>query len=630
MYAEVIFPIGPRSFTFLAGSAKPGDAVAAPLAGRERYGLVLRLHSTAPPVAAQAITRITASSLVPTSQLLLLEHLLTVHRAPPASALPCIVPKRLLSGTALRTTMPVLSPASYCVPTLTAAQKKALLAIQSTPTPSLLFGITGSGKTEIYRALISSAIQKGKSCLLLAPEISLVDMLARRLYGLTECMTIYHSGLSPQRRASVWQAARLGKTRFIIATRSGCFLPLQNLGCVILDEEHDRSYKHDATPRYHARSISFLRAQHSKVKVVLASATPSVESYFLSSKKKMHTVRLATRATGARLPTVSVLDRNAEPPHTRKQLLSEKLVSSMKETLSRKEKVMLLFNRRGLEHSFSCQDCAEVITCKSCSSALVRHNHNSLLLCHQCGLWQPAPIRCSTCGSHALSPKGVGIQMLHAQLALLFPKERIMRIDHDTTTGSAAEALSSFSQTADILIGTQMIAKGHDTADITLVGIIGIDSLLHLPDLRASEHVFHMLTQAAGRSGRGTLPGRVLVQTALPRHPAITFAAKHDSEGFLKNELIERARYKLPPVQKAVTVWCAHTSELAAKQRAKRLAEKLVAAGSTATVMAALTVKKKNQYIFGVHFLGDSIDTFWRAAGTLPPQSVVDIDPMQF
>ncbi|MGP8259483.1 MAG: primosomal protein N' [Acidobacteriaceae bacterium] len=450
---------------------------------------------------------------------------------------------------------------------LNEAQMEALSSIAAAMAqggfkPMLLYGITGSGKTAVYFAAMQRALDAGSSALLLVPEIGLTPAMAGQMFAaFGSQVALLHSGLTPDERAEQWHRIRRGEARIVVGTRSAVFAPMVNLGLILVDEEHDGSYKQEETPRYHARDVAVMRAKFNDAVVVLGSATPSLESWANSVRGRYARIEILSRVMSRPLPTVELVDMRTEFKETGKEeIFSRQLVSETQATLDRGEQVMILLNRRGYSFTVLCRSCGEKIECENCAIAMTYHKPSAQtdlhahagdrLECHYCSFRRSVPRLCPKCGSEHLFYLGAGSQQGEERLQELFPGARLGRMDRDTVRGRGdMERLLTrlYSGEINLLVGTQMIAKGHDVHGITLVGVVGADSALGLPDFRAAERVFQLLTQVSGRAGRGELPGRVLVQTYHPEHYAIQCAAAHDYAGFVAKELHFRRWMHYPP-----------------------------------------------------------------------------------
>jgi len=427
---------------------------------------------------------------------------------------------------------------------------------------TLLFGVTGSGKTAVYLAAMRHVMEQGRSALLLVPEIGLTPAMAANLHAaFRDNVALLHSGLTPAERAEQWRRIHSGDARIVVGTRSAVFAPMRDLGLIIVDEEHDSSYKQEENPRYHGRDVAVMRGKLANVPVVLGSATPSLESWMNAERGKYQRVDLRQRVADRPLPEVEQIDMRIEFQETgMENIFSRRLAEEIGQALDRGEQAVVLLNRRGYSFVVLCRSCGERMECINCAIALTYHKSPSetgleqaaghRLECHYCGYRRTVPKHCPKCNSEYLYFLGAGSQQGEEKLLEMFPRANMARMDRDTVRGRHdMERLLTRLHAGEInlLVGTQMIAKGHDIHGVTLVGVVGADHALSLPDFRASERVFQLLTQVSGRAGRGTLPGRVVVQTYHPEHYSIQFAAKHDFEGFAERELHFRKLLFYPP-----------------------------------------------------------------------------------
>jgi len=439
----------------------------------------------------------------------------------------------------------------------TPAQKAALETITNSVDqrkflPMLLHGVTGSGKTAVYLSAMQSVLAKGRSAILLVPEIGLTPAMAADLHQIFgDEVAILHSALSDDERAEQWKRIRSGESHIVVGTRSAVFAPVFDLALIVVDEEHDHSYKQEEMPRYHARDVAVMRAKMCSAAVVLGSATPSLETYHNGARGKYRLLELPERIEKRPLPKVEILDMREEFHRTKKdEVLSRKLVEEIGERLSRHEQVMVLLNRRGYSAFVLCRGCGESVHCKNCAISMTYHKREHRLVCHYCGYTRPAPKTCPKCGSEFVQYLGTGSEKLEHLLHGMFPQARIARLDRDTVRGrdDFERILSALhAGEIDLLVGTQMIAKGHDVANVTLVGVVASDAALSFPDFRAAERTFQLLTQVAGRAGRGDMPGKVVLQTFFPDHYAIQLAAAHDYRGFYEKEIRFRSWMHYPP-----------------------------------------------------------------------------------
>ena len=419
----------------------------------------------------------------------------------------------------------------------------------------LLYGVTGSGKTEVYMRAVQEALARGKTAIILVPEIALTLWIGRQCrawFGARfEGVAVLHSALSDIARAREWWRVRNGEARVIVGTRSAIFAPVENLGLVIVDEEQESSYKQEETPRYHGRDVAIVRAKLESALALLGSATPSMESFHHARSGKYELLTLAQRVAERSLPSVETLDLRKEFKQTHQTSpLSSRLHSALEECLDFGTQALVLINRRGYSWSVICRSCGANVQCANCSISMTHHKNRNRLECHYCGSVQPIPKTCPKCGSKYVYFFGEGSEQLEERLRKEFPKARIARLDRDTarTKRQYQETLGAFADGAlDILVGTQMLAKGHDFHRVTLVGVISADSSLTMPDFRAAERTFQLMTQVAGRAGRGELPGRVLIQTFYPEHYAIQDAIRQDYAAFYQRELHYRQVMAYPP-----------------------------------------------------------------------------------
>ncbi|MGO9980440.1 MAG: primosomal protein N', partial [Candidatus Sulfotelmatobacter sp.] len=416
----------------------------------------------------------------------------------------------------------------------------------------LLHGVTGSGKTAVYLAGMRAVLEAGRSAILLVPEIGLTPAVAADLHQIFgDEVAILHSALSDKERAQQWRRIKSGEARIVVGTRSAVFAPVADLALIIVDEEHDSSYKQEETPRYHARDIAVMRAKMADAVVVLGSATPSLESYFNAKKNKYVLVELPDRVEQRPLPEVEIIDMRQEFQETgHEQVISRKLAAEIKERFDRNEQVMVLLNRRGYSPLVLCRTCGKTLECQNCAIALTHHKREHKMVCHYCGYTAPVPKACVHCGSEYVYFLGTGSEKLEELLHGMFPQARVARLDRDTVRGHEdfERTLNALSDgELDLVVGTQMIAKGHDIHGVTLVGVVGADSALGMPDFRAAERTFQLLTQVAGRAGRGQIPGKVILQTYFQDHYAVQYAAHHDFAGFYDKELRFRSWMHYPP-----------------------------------------------------------------------------------
>jgi primosomal protein N' (replication factor Y) len=416
----------------------------------------------------------------------------------------------------------------------------------------LLHGVTGSGKTAVYLAGMRAVLEAGRAAILLVPEIGLTPAVAADLHQVFgDEVAILHSALSDRERAEQWHRIKRGDARMVVGTRSAVFAPVADLALIIVDEEHDASYKQEETPRYHARDVAVMRAKMANAVVALGSATPSLESYFNATKNKYALVQLPDRVEQRPLPEVEIVDMRQEFQETgHEQVVSRKLAAEIEKRLDRNEQAMVLLNRRGYSPVVLCRTCGKKLECANCAIALTHHKREHKMVCHYCGYTAAVPKACVHCGSEYVYFLGTGSEKLEELLHGMFPQARIARLDRDTVRAHEdfERTLNALNEgELDLVVGTQMIAKGHDIHGVTLVGVVGADVALGLPDFRAAERTFQLLTQVAGRAGRGQSPGKVILQTYFQDHYAVQYAAHHDFAGFYEKELRFRSWMHYPP-----------------------------------------------------------------------------------
>lgn len=446
------------------------------------------------------------------------------------------------------------TPTQPFYPTPEQAQALALLREEEQKEgkrPILLHGVTGSGKTEIYMQLIGHVVMEGKQAIVLVPEISLTPQIMERFISrFGKRVSVTHSRLSLGERLDQWRKARDGEISIIIGPRSALFMPFSNLGVIVMDECHESSYISDVTPKYHTREVARKLSELTGALLVMGSATPDIDSYHRAVTGEFLLLQLKERTKGSRLPEVFVTDMRKELEDGNRSDFGLPLQQAIRENLEKGQQTMLFLNRRGYSTFVSCRKCGGVLTCPSCNVSYTYHASDKALVCHYCGKEVPVPKTCPSCGSHYIRYFGTGTQKIEEETRRLFPEASVLRMDADTTTGKNGHAriLELFGKgKADILIGTQMIAKGHDFPNVTLVGILAADLSLNLGTYQAAENCFQLITQAAGRAGRGELPGQVFIQTYQPENHAIRMAAAQDYEGFYQEEILLRQAMEYPP-----------------------------------------------------------------------------------
>ena len=462
--------------------------------------------------------------------------------------------------------------------------------------PFLLQGITGSGKTEVYLQIIQGALDMGKTAIVLVPEISLTPQMTERFIArFGDKVAILHSGLSNGEKYDEWRKVERGDAQVVVGARSAIFAPLKDLGVIIIDEEHEASYKQDSNPRYHARDVALLRAQYNQAALVLGSATPSLESRARAGKGVYQHLRLTKRANPlASVPEVQLIDFRDYIGQNETSNFTPPLIEAIQDRLAKKEQVVLMLNRRGYSSFVMCRECGTVDTCPNCDISLTLHMDTKTMNCHYCGFSKEIPHVCPNCQSRSIRYYGTGTQKAYDELTELFPEARILRMDVDTTRkkGSHQTLLDQFGKgEADILLGTQMIAKGLDFPNVTLVGVLNADTALNLPDFRSSERTFQLLTQVAGRAGRAEKAGQVLIQSYNPNHYAIRFAKDQDYEGFYAYEMGIRRQLGYPPYYFTIGITLSQKKEEEVIKRAYQVMEILRSGLSDASIILGPTPK---------------------------------------
>ncbi len=515
----------------------------------------------------------------------------------------------------------------------------------------LLEGVTGSGKTEVYLRAIEATLALGRGALMLVPEIGLTPAVAGQFHQrFPNKVAMLHSAFHDSERAQEWRRIRSGEATVVVATRSGVFSPVRNLGLILVDEEHDQSYKQQESPRYHGRDVAVMRAKEAGAVIVLGSATPSLETRYnatpgKNAPGKYTRLALPERIEKRPMPKVTLIDMRQEFLETRKQAtFSRALVEAVDERLKNGEQTMLLLNRRGFSSFVACRACGERVQCANCSVTLTFHRRDRRMLCHYCNYSERVPENCPKCGSDHIQFLGLGSERLEGELHGMFPKARIARLDRDAVRGKHdyETILSAFREgDYDILVGTQMIAKGHDIPNVTLVGIVNADIGLGLPDFRAAERTFQLLTQAAGRAGRGETPGIVLIQTINPDHYAVRCAAAQDYEAFYTKEIDFRQSMSYPPLSSIANVIVRATKEEDALARSSALGRLLQPAPVGVRVLgpaAASVARLKNEYRYQMLIKASTrrllaqvlaeLRHYAQAEKWNPASLVIDVDPM--
>ncbi|WP_077622070.1 primosomal protein N' [Sediminibacillus massiliensis] len=441
----------------------------------------------------------------------------------------------------------------------------------------LLHGVTGSGKTEVYLQSIQSVIDKGQEAIVLVPEIALTPQMVQRFKGrFGSKVAVLHSALSAGEKFDEWRKIQRKEVQVVVGARSAIFAPFENLGIIIIDEEHETSYKQEDHPRYHARDVAIHRGKYHACPVILGSATPMLETYARAQKGVYRLLTLSKRMNNATMPVVHLADMREELHAGNRSMFSRQLKEAIEERLAKKEQIVLFLNRRGYSTFVMCRDCGHVMECPHCDIALTYHRNSERLKCHYCSYEERMPNKCPECESKTIRYFGTGTQKVEESLTKLIPQARIIRMDVDTTRkkGSHEKLLNQFAnKEADILLGTQMIAKGLDFANVTLVGVLAADSLLHLPDFRAAEKTFQLLTQVSGRAGRHSLPGEVVIQTYTPEHYSVEMASQYDYENFYRKEMGMRRSFHYPPYYYLSLITVSHSNQVKVMEVTKKIVQ---------------------------------------------------------
>ncbi len=516
----------------------------------------------------------------------------------------------------------------------------------------LLHGITGSGKTEIYINLIKQALDSGSQVLYLLPEIALTTQIVQRLRKIFgNSMGVYHSRFSDNERVEVWNGVLSGRFKFVVGVRSSVFLPFDNLALIIVDEEHDQSYKqHDPAPRYHARDVAIVMGQLHHAKVLLGSATPSLETYYQASTGKYGLVKLHQRFGEAQLPQIILADLSRERKQkTNKGEFSSLLLKYITETIDKKEQVIVFQNRRGYSPMVNCEDCSWVPKCINCSVSLTYHQYKHTLVCHYCGYRENLPTSCPTCSSTRIKTLGYGTEKLEEELTLHFPDAKVQRMDLDTTRSKSGyeTIISQFEKgETNILVGTQMVTKGLDFDHVSLVGIFNADRMIHFPDFRSYERAYQLITQVSGRAGRRDKAGTVVIQTNSPTHPILETILHHEYTTFYEMQIADRQQHHYPPFSRLIEITVKHTDRKVCERSASTLAHILKEKLSSTLILGPgepMIAKIRNQYLLRIlikvprgiadlrerkHSIQAAIDQLAREKDFRTVRFVVDVDPV--
>lgn len=625
---EVAIPLPIRGpFSYLLepdqiSSAKVGVRVRVPFKNREVTGFLVGFGEIPPDQKLKRVIAVVDDKPVLSKRILQLAKWLSEYYFSSwGEAIEAAVPNWVKQGKRWREKpSPYESPAaSSPVPielNLTAEQEKAHAVIRKSlseedPRPLLLYGVTGSGKTELYIRAIKEVLARGKGAIVLVPEIALTEQIRRFfLHHFGNQLEVLHSKLSDGERFSAWKRIESGEKKVLLGPRSAIFAPLSPLGLILIDEEHENSYKQDQSPRYHAREVALWLAKEEKALLIMGSATPSLESMHLAATGAFQRIDLTRRVENKELPNVTVVDLKQEKEVQKRQpLFSRLLAQEIEANLKRKEGTLLLLNRRGFSTQVHCPGCGEIASCRSCEVSLTFHQEENRLLCHYCNYHTEIPSVCARCQKPLLRFSGFGTEKVESELARQFPQARVARIDTDTfrRKGSHVAILQDFrNQKIDILVGTQMIAKGFDFPHVTLVGVVLADVGLVLPDFRSGERTFQLLTQVAGRAGRGEKSGRVIVQTYSPSHPSVVTAQTHDYWKFYEQEMRKRVEHGYPPDRNLVNLLVRSRVEKKAYLFARELRE---------TLRKQLESLKGGPHSEGLEIIGPAPLPFYRLRG---------------
>ncbi len=617
----------------------PGNGVSVPFHNKNYPGLVLRVHEAAPVFKTKNIHGILESaSLLFPWQIQMAEWISEYYFCSLWEAVRLFLPKNIFRIPKRKMTKKnkKFIQKEDRAHSLSDEQKTIVRTLlEKRPAVSLIQGVTGSGKTEVYKHLIKKVIQEGKQCILLVPEISLTPQFLAYFEADFPELAVLHSRISEGNKAELWRRIREGHIPLIIGSRSALFAPTPSLGLILMDEEHEWSYKQDQSPRYHARDVALKIAESQKAMLVLGSATPSIESRYQASLGRYDFFELTERIGKTPLPQVNVVDMRDELKRGNFTPISEDLEQKIRSTLERKEQVLLFLNRRGFASSTLCRDCGYVCRCTECEVPLTYHARNfyrPTLICHHCGKTSPVPVTCPQCDGVRIKQLGSGTERIEEELKRLFPSARVARADKDTMSkkDSFSKLHSALNnQEVDILLGTQMIGKGWDIPNLSLVGILLADLGMNIPDFRASERIFDLLTQVSGRAGRRKNQGEVILQTYNPETPLIQFSKNHDVNGFYEQEIDSRKAAGLPPFGKLIKITVRSDSASEAQKKALELKTKLQIPDHAIFAAPAFLTHYKGKFIWNLLIQGPAPEAAL-ARLTLGEREglIVDRDPM--
>lgn len=618
----------------------PGNYVSVPLKQSFTEGVVLSVSEEKPSYPTKNIKELLVDNpVLQTWQINVARWISEYYKAPLQKSVNLFMPPKFYNREELKISQEKNLKKKFV---LTSAQKSAFdKIIKNENKFTLIHGITGSGKTEIYLHLVEKYINEGKQSILIVPEISLTPQTVeyfQRIFG--DCVAILHSRLTEKAKSLEWLKIYLKNTPIIIGPRSAVFAPVKNPGLIILDEEHEFSYKQEQTPRYNTSSVIEKISELTGAKVVLGSATPSISTYFKTVEKKIELIELKDRIGNAKLPKISVVDLREEFKKKNYSVLSEILQDKIQSTLNRNKQVILFLNKRGTASAVVCRECGYMEKCRACDvpmtyhkSLPIRNTGEPLLICHHCGYIKKIPPKCLKCNSTAIKYIGTGTQKVEEEARALFPEARIKRVDRDTVSkrGSFDSIYKDFkNKNIDILIGTQMIGKGLHFPGVDLVGIILADIGLHFPDFRSSERTFQILTQVAGRAGRSDNPGEVIIQTYMPENMAIRFAERNDYKKFYEYEIEKRRNFKYPPFSKLIKLTFADQNSKTAFSEAKNIYSKLkeiIKEDDKVYMYPATIFRMNNKYRWHILIQGNNPSIYLEIPG-LPENCRIDVDPV--
>lgn len=585
---------------------KKGSGVVIPFGKTKKAGLVLNIHSERPKFDTKTIIEtISPEVLLQKWQLELVDWIADYYFCSKIDVIKMMLPKHIWRvPKQIRKSMPKEKTSQTQIDhKLTNDQKKIYDSFMAeNPKISLIHGITGSGKTELYKKFIQKKVSEGKQCLLLVPEISLTPQFLKYFEGSVPNLAVIHSRISDGKRAEHWRDIHRGKMQLVIGSRSSLFSPFKNLGLIIMDEEHEWSYKQDQTPRYHARSVALKITELTGSNLIFGSATPSIETMWNAKKGDYKLYTLSERIFGTPLPKVHIVDMREELRAGNFSILSAKLEQKIRSTLENKQQVILFLNRRGTASATVCRDCGLALQCKNCDLKLTYHASkfaHATLICHHCGLITKMPNACPNCSSIRIRHFGIGTQKVQTEIEKLFPLARVHRADRDTMNKrDSFKKLHKdlHDHKIDILIGTQMIGKGFDIPKVSLVGVILADIGIHIPDFRAAERNFQLLTQVAGRSGRREKQGEVVIQTYSPDNPSIKLSETHNYDEFYAQEIKDRESTSLPPFGKIIKLIYVDKDKKKCENEALKLKEKIDSTKHEVFAAPALIPRIHNKY----------------------------------